>query len=86
MSHSYCLQVQSNLPNGGGKSAPQFRNVEIIRYRYLLYKHPYMGPTKSTYHPLPPPTSPSNPSASSPSYDALKASFYHSAEIWINRK
>ncbi len=55
MSHSYCLQVQSKLPNPGGKSAPQFRNVEIIRYRYLLYKHPYMGPTKSTYHPLPPP-------------------------------
>jgi len=27
--------------NGGGKSAPQFRNIEIIRYRYLLYKHPY---------------------------------------------
>ncbi len=33
----------------------KFLNVEIIRYRYLLYKHPYMGPTKSTYHPLPPP-------------------------------
>jgi len=63
--------------NGGGKSAPSFRNIEIIRYRYFLYKHPYMSPTKSTYHPLPPPlTSPSNPSASSPSHDALRASFH----------
>ncbi len=43
--------------NGGGKSAPPFRNIEIIRYRYLLYKHPYMGSTKSTYHSLPPGTS-----------------------------
>ncbi len=41
--------------NGGGKSAPPFRNIEIIRYRYLLYKHPYMGPTKSTEY-LPSPT------------------------------
>jgi hypothetical protein len=67
--------------NGGGKSAPQFRNIEIIHYRYLLYKHPYMGPTKSTLPtiPYPPPlTSPSNPSASSPPYDALKASFHES--------
>ncbi len=62
--------------NGGGKSAPPFRNIEIIRYRYLSYKHPYMGSTKSIYHFLSSLTSPSNPSASNPSHDALKA-FFH---------
>jgi len=30
--------------NRGGKLAPQFNNIEILRYSYLLYKHPYVGP------------------------------------------
>ncbi len=72
MKHSYLyyinkLSTVKAAYNEGGKSASSFRNIEIIRYRYLLYKHPYMSPTKylpPSYPPYPP-TLPPNQSLKS---------------------